>query len=83
MCNKAGKYEPWLGKKSISRNKLGNDKDDGTSRQGFLQILYSPYAQEFGGKHKHDEDRNRRYKKRPNRASRYENTTSIMKSNNS
>lgn len=35
MGYKAGKYEPWLGKKkSMARNRLGNDKEDGTSRQG-------------------------------------------------
>ena len=29
----------------------------------FRQLLYSPYAQEFRGKHKHEENRNIRYKK--------------------
>ena len=55
MCNKTGKYEPWLGKKNqwletdlemIKRMELAD--------KGFKQLVCSLYAEEFAGKHKYD-----------------------------
>lgn len=50
----------------INRNKSRNNRVNGISRQGYYKFILNMLhmLKKIRGKHKHDEERNRRYKKR-------------------